>query len=572
MILSDIINELNKRKKDGIAANGIFSIIRNNSHLLSEITEKTSYLDSDCEIGRRLWHLTENATEIPKCPRCVNNRLFYRYSNGYHPTCGDKECRSKMKVESFKKTIDEKYGNNYFGEGSSAREKYKNTMLNKYGVDHNFKCEDTKIAIKATMREKYGTEHALRNSEILEKRNSTCIDRHGSLNFIHGEKASNTNKAKYGNINAMKNKDIAEKVAISSSTTKRNELGEKLDEFNIKLLVYNSIRSKLLCAVCDKEFTNHPVSINYKLRNSINPCPSCNPPNMAGSKMEDELHEFISSIYDGDIKRNNREIFKGTSKFSESDIFLPEPKIAFEFNGLYWHSEVYKTKEYHQEKSKYLLSKGIKLYNIWEDDWIYKKDLIKSMISATLNISTKRTYARKCTVLNVAQSDYRKFCTENHIKGYSTASIILGLYSENELLSIMSFSKTRKLIESSKTKFEYEVIRSCTKKGNIVIGGVSKIISYFRKNIGNSLVTYCDISFSPDWTTTSYNKSGFSLVKITDPGYYWCIDGKRSNRLNWTKKKLVEKGYSQDDTVDNIMHGMGYYKIWDCGNYKFSIT
>ena len=572
MILSDIINELNKRKKDGIAANGIFSMIRNNAHLLSEIIEKTIYLDPDCEIGRRLWHLTGNVTEIPKCPCCVNDRLFYRYSNGYHPTCGVKECRSKMKVESFKKTIDEKYGKNYFAEGSAAREKYKNTMLNKYGVDHNFKCEDTRISIKATMLEKYGTEHALRNSEILEKRNSTCIDRHGGLNFVQGEKASNTNKTKYGNVNAMKNKGIAEKAAMSSSITKQNELKEKLDKFNIKLLLYNSIRSKLFCAVCDNEFTNHPVSINYKLRNSINPCPSCNPPNMAGSRMEDELHDFISSIYDGVIKRNEREIFIGTPKFSESDIFLPDIKVAFEFNGLYWHSEVYKTKEYHQEKSKYLLLKGIKLYNIWEDDWVYKKDLIKSMISATLNISTKRTYARKCTVLNVTQGDYKKFCSDNHIKGYSTASVILGLYSENELLSIMSFSKTRKLIESKKTKFEYEVIRSCTKKGNIVIGGVSKIISHFRKNIGNSLVTYCDISFSPDWTTTSYNKSGFSLVKITDPGYYWCIDGKRSNRLNWTKKKLVEKGHSQDDTVDNIMHGMGYYKIWDCGNYKFSLS
>ena len=59
-------------------------------------------------------------------------------------------------------------------------------------------------------------------------------------------------------------------------------------------------------------------------------------------------------------------------------------------------------------------------------------------------------------------------------------------------------------------------------------------------------------------------------LKLTTPGYYWVIDGKRSNRLNWTKQKLINAGYPPEKTADEIMTGIGAYKIWDCGNYKFS--
>jgi hypothetical protein len=136
----------------------------------------------------------------------------------------------------------------------------------------------------------------------------------------------------------------------------------------------------------------------------------------------------------------------------------------------------------------------------------------------------------------------------------------------------MSFSKTRKLIDSKKSTHSYELIRSCTRTNFIVTGGSSRIFNYFFKNIGNSLVTYCDTSFSPDPLKTGYIKSGLVLDKSTSPGYYWVIDGKRSNRLNWTKSKLVKMRYPGEKTVDSIMRDLGYYKIWDCGNYKFSLN
>ena len=70
-------------------------------------------------------------------------------------------------------------------------------------------------------------------------------------------------------------------------------------------------------------------------------------------------------------------------------------KLAFEFNGLYWHNELNKTNNYHLNKSNLCEEKGIQLISIWEDDWVYKQDIVKSMILNKLNKTKNRIYARK---------------------------------------------------------------------------------------------------------------------------------------------------------------------------------
>jgi len=61
----------------------------------------------------------------------------------------------------------------------------------------------------------------------------------------------------------------------------------------------------------------------------------------------------------------------------ELDIYLPEYNVAIEFNGLYWHSELYKEKDYHLNKTLECKKKGVDLLHIFEDDWVFKQDIIK---------------------------------------------------------------------------------------------------------------------------------------------------------------------------------------------------
>lgn len=101
------------------------------------------------------------------------------------------------------------------------------------------------------------------------------------------------------------------------------------------------------------------------------------------SKGEKELCDFIKLIYPGEILENTRKFIGG----KELDIYLPELKLAFEYNGEYWH-QFHEEKEpgYHKNKQKACKENGIKLIEVWENDWKKNNQQIKDLISKHLQI------------------------------------------------------------------------------------------------------------------------------------------------------------------------------------------
>lgn len=100
-------------------------------------------------------------------------------------------------------------------------------------------------------------------------------------------------------------------------------------------------------------------------------------PNVHKSAGERSILEYVISIYHGEIWTNNSKILKNNM---ELDIVLPEINIAIEYNGLYWHSTKYRTASYHIDKLKECGQLGLKLLHIFEDEWIYDIDYIKSVL------------------------------------------------------------------------------------------------------------------------------------------------------------------------------------------------
>lgn len=91
-------------------------------------------------------------------------------------------------------------------------------------------------------------------------------------------------------------------------------------------------------------------------------CPKCRP---QGSSPENELADFIHGL-GYDIVRNTRKIINPL----ELDIVLPNEKIAFEFNGIFWHSEqAGKSVKYHQNKTLQTSRAGYRLFHVYESDW-----------------------------------------------------------------------------------------------------------------------------------------------------------------------------------------------------------
>jgi hypothetical protein len=142
-----------------------------------------------------------------------------------------------------------------------------------------------------------------------------------------------------------------------------------------------------------------------------------------------------------------------------------------------------------------------------------------------------------------------------------------GLYYNDELISLMTFMKTRKVLNKTHKDGEYELVRFCNKIGISVVGGASKLFKKFIKDYNPiSVLSYCDISWA---NGDLYKNLGFELIGVSKPNYYYVINGKRENRINYQKHKLVKKGYDVNLTEVEIMYELGYYRIFNCGNEKY---
>jgi len=284
---------------------------------------------------------------------------------------------------------------------------------------------------------------------------------------------------------------------------------------------------------------------------------NCNKCNAVISKQELELREFIKSL-NIKFETNNRKILNG----KEIDIFLPEYNIAIEYNGLYWHSEKFISKDYHLNKTNDCEAKNIELIHIFEDEWINKNNIVKSRILNKLKLTNKKYYARKCIIKEIDFITKKKFINENHIQGDCPSKINLGLYYNDELVSIMTFGR-RPSFNSS----QYELIRFCNKLNTNVIGGASKLLKHFTRNYEpKEIVSYADRRWSAG---KLYDVLGFELIQNTKPNWFIINNGTREHRLKYQKHKLVKMGFDKNKTANQILKENNFIKIYDCGTKKY---
>lgn len=264
----------------------------------------------------------------------------------------------------------------------------------------------------------------------------------------------------------------------------------------------------------------------------------------------------IRELFPKDATFNDRSILEG----KELDIVYKN--LAIEYNGLFWHSEARVGKYYHLEKTEKAFQKGYKLIHIFENEWLYKRSIVESRINNLLNRSTK-LYARKCNILTDIPKDFLEL---NHIQGNAAASVRLGLEYNNEVVAVMTFSKSR-----FSKKYEWELVRFCNKLNIIVVGGASKLLKYFERTYNpKSIVTYADRRWSGG---ELYETLGFEFSHASEPNYwYFKKNPILESRIKYQKHKLKDILEDFDSTLTEVenMYNNGYNRIFDCGNLVFT--
>lgn len=155
-------------------------------------------------------------------------------------------------------------------------------------------------------------------------------------------------------------------------------------------------------------------------------CPYCS---KNVSSYELEIQDFLKTM-NTTFEVSKRNVLNNSK---ELDIFIPRHNIAIEFNGLYWHSEEHgKNNLYHLTKTNDCNEKGINLIHIFEDEWLFHKETVKSKLERMLLKSPNTVNCSDCVIKDVSTKDSKnsliKIVLTNTIIQHTVMGCIIMMY------------------------------------------------------------------------------------------------------------------------------------------------
>lgn len=290
-------------------------------------------------------------------------------------------------------------------------------------------------------------------------------------------------------------------------------------------------------------------------------CPKCS---NQKSQCEDEIINNISIL--NPIQRE-RSILNG----KEIDIYIPSKQIGIEYHGLRWHTDFFggKDRHYHIDKLNMCNNKDIRLIQIFEDEYMNRKEIVMSKINHILSLDNnkEKIYARKCTTRVISKDEAKTFLDNNHIQGFAGATLYLGLFYNDTLIAVMDF------IEEYKGK--WNLSRFATNIKYNVIGAGGKLFKYFIRNYEyDEIKSFADRRWTTNPNDNLYTKLGFEFDCFTPPDYTYYNPKvekyKRFHKFGFRKQTLSKKyGLPLTMTETEMIKELGYDRIWDCGLIKY---
>lgn len=501
-------------------------------------------------IRERLFWLRNNLTDYPVCNHCGKSLTSKQFKTNVKPNAYREFCS-----KSCARSTDD------------FKAKTKQNMLQKYGVDHAFKSNEVQAKRKHTNLKKYGREHP--HPWGSNEFNTNIITKYGSIEkYIQSHKHSVSKGLISHYIETGKIANIIQNIENRFYVECQNiEAAIDLERKNnhIKL---EDLKLQWKHVFCGNIFEMAIID------GTLNVCPHCK--KHGTSYLEQDI---LTSVLDLTNHLGINVIHKDRTVISpkEIDIYLPELKLGIEVNGIYWHSSDKADNDNHLIEKTLMAEKvGVKLIHIFENQWLNNKELILSKLKNIMNLNTGKVYARKCEIKEIDNDTKNDFLTKYHIQGEDKSLIKIGLFEKEKLVAVMTFGKPR-----FNRAYDWELIRYCTLSNFNVIGGFSKLFSYFKKKYcfdGYKIISYRDLSWGTNLDNV-YSKNGFVLKNISKPNYMWASNNSfhylsryqtQKHKLN----KLLPIGlFDAHLSESENMKKAGFLKIFNCGNavYEFKV-
>lgn len=450
----------------------------------------------------------------------------------------DNPAKSKEVLAKIQKTNLERYGVEYSAQSDIVKEKVKTTNLKKYGVEYSFQANEVKDKIKATNLERYGVDNPSK-SDIIKTRIVESNRKNLGVDYPMQskdvmDKSRVTSFEKYGT--EYPNQSDIVKSKIDASTLEHYGVNRvcKLDEFKQKVVDTNRERYGVdyTCLIYSGKLRGNDSSYNRSFAELLDD---------NGIKYE---REFLLQKYSYDFKVGET-LIEINPTATHNTHFNPYGKNRIDAN-------------YHRDKSKLAKDSGYSVIHVFDWDDVDKVvQLLKFRVTA---------YARKCDVKVVSEIDTNNYLDMYHLQGTCRGQKIrLGLYHDNQLVSLMTFGKSR-----FNKSCEYELLRYCSHYN--VVGGAEKLFKYFVDNYKpNSIVSYCDTS---KFSGKVYDALGFKYIKTNSPRKHWySLKEKRHITdgllLSQGYDRLFKENHGKGTSNEELILSRGYLPVYDCGQATY---
>lgn len=450
----------------------------------------------------------------------------------------DNAAKSREIYEKVKKTNLERYGVEYSAQSDVVREKIKTTNLKKYGVECSFQANDVKDKIKATNLERYGVDNPSK-SDIIKTRVVESNRKNLGVDYPMQskdvmDKSRVTSFEKYGTEYPNQSDIVKQHIKESNLEKYGVERPAQSDEIKRKTIETNRKRYGVdyTCLVFSGKYKGNDSSYNRSF-----------------AKLLDDVgivyeREFLLEKYSYDFKVGNT-LIEINPTATHNTHFNPYGKNRIDTN-------------YHRDKSKLASDSGYNVIHVF--DWDDK--------SKVINLLKRRdiVYARNCEVKLVDTLECNQYLMAYHLQGKcNNQTIRLGLYHDNQLVSLMTFGVAR-----YNKKYEYELLRYCASHN--VVGGAEKLFKYFVDNYKpNSIVSYCDTS---KFSGKVYDTLGFTLDTINSPSCHWYSvkeDKHITDNLLRSQgyDRLFKESHGKGTSNEELILNRGYLPVYDCGQATY---
>ena len=450
----------------------------------------------------------------------------------------DNPAKSKEVLVKIQKTNLDRYGVECSAQSEVVKEKIKATNLKKYGVEYSFQAEEVKDKIKATSLERYGVDNPSKSEVIKSKivesnRKNLGVDYPMQSKDVM-DKSRATSFEKYGT--EYPNQSEIVKSKIDASTLEHYGVNRacKLDEFKQKIVDTNRERYGVdyTCLIYSGKLKGNDSRYNRSFAELLD---------INNITYE---REFLLQKYSYDFKVGNT-LIEIDPTATHNTYFSPYGDNRIDVN-------------YHRDKTKLAKDNGYSVIHIFEWDDINKvMQLLKNRVTI---------YARKCEVRMVSEVDTGNYLDTYHLQGTCRGQKIrLGLYYNNQLVSLMTFGKSR-----FNKNCEYELLRYCASHN--VVGGAEKLFKYFIDNYKpSSIVSYCDTS---KFSGKVYDTLSFEFIKTNKPRKHWYSMKERRHitdglLLSQGYDRLFKESHGKGTSNEELILARGYLPVYDCGQSTY---